>query len=108
VTSASYCRTLRPPALPGPDAYAVTLSWSPATDPATPSAQITYDVYESSTSHGENFSAPTWTTAAGVTSYMTSPVALPAYFVVRARDGAGNEDANTVEVQAVDTCTGVQ
>jgi hypothetical protein len=83
-----------------------TLSWTAATDDRTQSSQIVYDVYESTTPAGESFATPTWTTPPGVTTYRTP--GLPShgtfYFVVRARDQAGNEDANTVEVHGVDPC----
>jgi hypothetical protein len=82
------------------------LSWDPAHDNVTPSAGIVYDVFMSSTSGGEDFSDPSWTTAPGVTNFSTPP--LPSigtlYFVVRARDQAGNEDSNTVERPGVDPC----
>ncbi|HSP55679.1 MAG TPA: hypothetical protein VLS25_08825 [Dehalococcoidia bacterium] len=82
------------------------LSWSAATDDVTPSALIVYDIFVATTSGGENFSAPTWTTPPGVTTYETP--GLPShetfYFVVRARDQAGNEDRNTVEVRGADPC----
>ena len=72
----------------------------------TPSAQITYNVYLASAPGAENFSTPTWTTPPGATSYHTP--GLPShgsyYFVVRARDSAGNRDANTVEKHGIDPC----
>jgi hypothetical protein len=83
-----------------------TLTWKAATDDVTPSSQIVYDVYESSTRGGETFSHPTWTTPPGVTSFKTP--GLPShgtfYFVVRSRDQAGNEDQNRVELPGVDPC----
>jgi len=83
-----------------------TLTWAPATDPLTPSAQIVYEVFVSSTPGGENFSTPSWTTTPGATSFHTP--GLPShgtfYFVVRARDNAGRIDANRVEVRGVDPC----
>jgi hypothetical protein len=83
-----------------------TLSWQPAGDDNTPSAQIRYDIYVASAPGAENFSAPTWTTPPGTTSYRTP--GLPShgshYFVVRARDSAGNRDNNTVEKQGIDPC----
>jgi hypothetical protein len=83
-----------------------TLSWQPAGDDITPSAQITYDVYLASAPGAENFSTPTWTTPPGTTNYRTP--GLPShgsyYFVVRARDSAGNQDANTVEKRGIDPC----
>ena len=57
-------------------------------------------------SGGEDFSVPTYTAAAGATSFDTPP--LPAdktfYFVVRARDRAGNGDSNKVERQGQNLC----
>ncbi len=82
------------------------LSWDPATDNLTPPQRIVYDVYQATTSGGEDFSTPTYTTAPGATSFDSPP--LPAdqtfYFVVRARDQAGNSDSNTVERQGVNLC----
>jgi hypothetical protein len=82
------------------------LSWDPATDNVTPSGKIVYDVYQASTPGGENFSAPTYTTAAGATSFDTPPLAADKsfYFVVRARDRAGNRDSNKVERQGQNLC----
>jgi chitodextrinase len=80
----------------------MTVSWSPATDNVTPSDQIVYDVYESARSGHENFATPTVTSAPGASRVDVGGL-LPAtiyYFVVRARDRAGNEDTNTVEVAA--------
>jgi hypothetical protein len=82
-----------------------TLTWQAATDDVTPSSQIVYDVFVSYTAGGENFSQPTWTTPPGVTTYRTPN--LPSegtYFVVRARDQAGNEDQNKVEREGGNIC----
>jgi hypothetical protein len=83
-----------------------TLTWDPATDDVTPSAEIVYDVYESGTAGGEDFSHPSWTTPPGATTFATP--GLPShgtfYFVVRARDQAGNEDRNRVELRGSDPC----
>jgi hypothetical protein len=95
---------------PGPQRPGQTtpfnLSWEAATDDFTPPSQIVYDVYLATTSGGEDFSDPTWVTPAGVIAYRTA--GLPShgtfYFVVRARDMAGNEDANTVELRGIDPC----
>jgi hypothetical protein len=83
-----------------------TLSWTAATDDVTPTSLIVYDVFVATTAGGEDFLHPTWTTAAGVTQFMTPGVASHGtfYFVVRARDQAGNEDQNRVEHQGVDPC----
>jgi hypothetical protein len=83
-----------------------TLSWEAAADDLTASSQIVYEVYLAATPGGENFSMPTWTTPAGVTEYRTPGLASHGtyYFVVRARDGAGNADRNTTEQRGVDPC----
>src|SRR6266496_4104778 len=75
------------------------LTWDPATDNRTPASQIVYDVYQARTAGGEDFSSPTYTTPAGATSFDTPPLPTDTtfYFVVRARDKAGNSDANTIE-----------
>jgi hypothetical protein len=83
-----------------------TLRWEHATDNVTRPKKIVYDVYQASAPGGEDFSTPTYTTAPGATSFVTPP--LPAdkavYFVVRARDKAGNRDSNTVERQGQNLC----
>jgi hypothetical protein len=75
------------------------LRWPAATDDATPAERIVYDVYQANAPGGEDFGTPTYTTPPGATSFATPP--LPDdrsyYFVVRARDAAGNRDRNTVE-----------
>jgi hypothetical protein len=86
-------------AAPG-DGGAVDLSWAAATDDMTPAAAIAYLVYESDAVAGEDFTAPVAVTAPGETS--TTVTGLPnagktRYFVVRARDAAGNVDTNAVE-----------
>jgi hypothetical protein len=82
------------------------LSWEAAKDNVTPSKKIVYNVYQATTAGGEDFSKPTYTTAPGVTSFDTPQ--LPSdkyfYFVVRARDAAGNEDSNTIERQGQNLC----
>ena len=82
------------------------LSWEAATDNVTPSSKIIYNVYQATTAGGENFSQPTYTTAAGVTSFDTPQLSSVKtfYFVVRARDQVGNEDSNTVERQGQNLC----
>lgn len=95
---------------PGPQREGQTtpysLSWNHATDNVTPSSQIVYDVYMSTRAGGEDFARPTWTTTPGVTSFKTPGLASHGsfYFVVRARDRAGNEDHNRVERQGIDAC----
>jgi hypothetical protein len=95
---------------PGPQRPGQTtpfnLSWEAAVDDVTPPALIVYEIYLAAEPGGEDFAHPTWTTDPGATSFRTP--GLPShgdfYFVVRARDAAGNEDANTVERHGVDPC----
>ena len=85
----------------------VTLSWQAATDPNTPSSQIVYEIFYSATSGGENYSNPSWTTGPGATHFTVVLNSFAnAFFVVRARDKAGNEDHNTIERMAVTHCRG--
>jgi hypothetical protein len=83
-----------------------TLTWREASDVVTPASRIVYDVYFSATPGGESFAKPTWTTAPGATSFRTPglPSHGEAYFVVRARDAAGNEDTNVLEQKGLDPC----
>ena len=90
----------------GGQSASYTLRWGPATDDVTPSRKIVYDIYQATTPGGEDFSSPTYTSRRGATTFATPP--LPAdkvfYFVVRARDRAGNGDSNQVERQGVNLC----
>lgn len=103
--TATTCNSLAPQILPRPASY--TLTWEAATDPVTPRSAIVYDVFLATTPGAENYSQPTWTTSPGVTSFTTPdvPHSGAVYFVVRARDNAGNEDDNTVERQGVSQCS---
>ena len=82
------------------------LSWQPASDDSTAAAGIVYDVYFASRAGGEDFTRPTWVTAPGATGFRTPglPSHASAFFVVRARDAAGNEDRNSREVAGIDPC----
>jgi hypothetical protein len=82
------------------------LTWEAARDRTTPSRKIVYEIYQSSTMGGENYSMPTYTTTPGATSYETPPLPTEAiyFFVVRARDRVGNEDSNTVEREGQNLC----
>jgi YVTN family beta-propeller protein len=80
----------------------IDLQWSAATDDVTPSSNIVYLIYMATTSGGQNFATPSAITAPGATTYTIMGL-LPDttyYFVVRARDEAGNIDSNTVERSA--------
>jgi len=83
-----------------------TLRWDVATDNVSPSSTIGYLVYQANAPGSEDFSTPTYTTAAGATSFATPPLPAdkPVYFVVRAQDQAGNIDRNTVERQGQNLC----
>lgn len=81
-----------------------TLSWDPASDPRSPPQKIVYRIFQAAKSGGENFSKPTYTTSAGATSFVTPLLPAPVYFVVRARDRAGNEDSNTIEREGQNLC----
>lgn len=80
----------------------IQLQWSAATDNVTPSSDIVYLIYMATTSGGQNFATPTATTSPGVTSYTLTGLTQDTtyYAVVRARDAAGNTDANTLERSA--------
>jgi hypothetical protein len=82
------------------------LRWGPATDDATPATNIVYDIYQAASPGGEDFTAPTYTSHAGATSFTTPllPDDTTHYFVVRARDRAGNRDTNSVERRGVNLC----
>ena len=95
---------------PGPQRPGQTtpfnLSWEAATDDVTPPALVIYEIYLATTPGGENFAHPSWTAEPGATSFRTPGLASHGsfYFVVRARDTAGNEDSNLVERHGVDPC----
>jgi len=103
LTSATTC-------VPGPIGPGISsryhLAWKAAGDNKTPSRAIVYEIYQASSPGGENFSLPTYTTRRGRVSFDTPQLAStePFYFVVRARDRAGNEDTNTIEREGVNLC----
>ena len=82
------------------------LSWSAATDNRTPSSKIVYDIYKATKPGGEDFSFATYTTAPGAITFNTPRLRSDKtfYFVVRARDRAGNRDTNQVERQGQNLC----
>jgi hypothetical protein len=111
--SATTCSSPTPQPAPGPERVEIlprpssyTLTWNAATDPVTPSSQLVYDIFVATTPGAENYAMPTYTTSAGATAFVTPgvPRVGTLYFVVRARNVAGHEDANTVERQGVVSC----
>jgi hypothetical protein len=96
--------------IPGPIGEGRTgsyhLTWEAATDNVTPSSKIVYNIYQATTAGGEDFSQPTYTAAPGATSFDTPQLSSVKtfYFVVRARDQAGNEDSNKVEREGQNLC----
>jgi hypothetical protein len=95
--------------IPGPIGTRPTsyhLRWDPARDDVTPPSEIVYDVYQATSPGGESFAKATYTTSAGATLFSTPP--LPGnqtyYFVVRARDRAGNRDDNQAERRGENIC----
>jgi hypothetical protein len=83
-------------------ATSIDLSWSAASDNVSTPAQIVYDIYQASSANGESYVSASYTTAAGDTAYTVNGLSptTPYYFVVRARDQAGNRDTNTTEKTA--------
>lgn len=80
----------------------IDLSWSPATDNVTPQNNIQYLIYMATSSGGQNFSSPSFTTSQGATTF-TVPGLSPSttyFFVIRAMDERGLIDSNTVEKSA--------
>jgi hypothetical protein len=80
----------------------LNLSWEAASDRSTP---ITYNIYMATTSGGQDFSTPNYMTTN--TRYKVTELTNGAtyYFVVRAEDALGNEDANTVELSCTPSGT---
>ncbi len=82
----------------------INLSWSAATDDVTASSNIVYLIYMSTTSGGEDFTAlPNFTADAGTTAYTVTGLfaSTTYYFIIRAKDEAGNVESNTTEVSVI-------
>ena len=82
------------------------LTWAAAKDNVTLSSRIVYDIYEARAPGTESFSHPTYTTRRGATKFTTPPLHSTEtyYFVVRARDAAGNRDRNRRERPGRNLC----
>ncbi len=80
----------------------LVLSWQAATDEVTLPDKIQYLIYMSTTPGGENYGAPTFTTAPGATSFNVTGLnpGTKYYFVVRSMDEMGNVGINYVEFGA--------
>lgn len=83
-----------------PLAQAVRLQWEPATDDVTEAAGIVYLVYQALEAGAQDFRQPVLETAAGAAQATVTGLGVDTgyFFVVRARDAAGNVDANTAEI----------
>ncbi len=78
----------------------LVLSWNTATDTSTP---ITYYIYQSTQSGGENFASPDYTTTnlTYTVQYLQNNTTY--YYVVRAIDAKGNIETNSVEKYGIPT-----
>ena len=79
----------------------IRLMWNAASDDRSPPSQIVYNIYLATASGGQNFAAPSATTAPGATSETVTGLSPDTdhFLVVRAVDTSGNEEGNTVEIQ---------
>jgi len=80
----------------------IQLVWNPAVDNVTPQGSIVYDIYRATNPGAQNFAVPNHSTDPGATGYTVTGLSPSTtyYFVVRARDGAGNRDVNLLERSA--------
>jgi len=99
-----------PPAPTGLSATAlvggsIKLTWT-ASSPETNVSQ--YNIYRATTSGGQDYSSPTYTVSAGITTYTDTATTdgVTYYYVVRAQDAVGNIETNTNEVSATASTTG--
>jgi hypothetical protein len=82
-------------------AIVIAVSWTGATDDVSDPPNITYDIYASKTSGSYDFTKP-FAVVKGQTEAVLKELDPQSqyYFVCRAKDEAGNEDQNLVEVTA--------
>lgn len=78
----------------------IRLNWTHATDNITTANYMRYDIYQATTSGGQNFSNPPQYTVRGSNTVTITGLSSSTtyYFVVRARDEQGNRETNTTEV----------
>jgi hypothetical protein len=81
---------------------AIALNWNAASDDRSAATSLVYQIFQASAAMGENYATPTLTTAPGATTHKVTGLTANTkyYFVVRAKDEAGNVDKNTTEVSA--------
>ncbi len=84
------------------EATSVELNWNAAQDDKSPQKAIVYDVHQADKTGAQDFTKPTLTSPPGATSIKVSGLKgrTQYFWVVRARDEAGNADSNTKEVSA--------
>ncbi len=90
-----------------PDSTAATtgksrLTWAPATDDKSGASEIAYDVYDSVTPGGEDFAGIPKVSVTGTNTAEVPGVdyTISHFYVVLARDKAGNKNSNKVERKA--------
>lgn len=77
---------------------ALLVAWTAATDDVSDPENIRYNIYVATTSGMQNFGVPQATAPAGATSFTLTNLPGDEHFVVvRAVDGAGQEETNTTE-----------
>lgn len=83
----------------------ILLSWNVASDDITEADEIVYDVFQADISGGQSYGSPSHTTSAGASEFLVTGLSAEStyYFVVRARDLAGNSDSNEEERSATTT-----
>jgi cytochrome c oxidase cbb3-type subunit 2 len=106
------CGDATPPAFAGLtsvtalDETTVEVCWAAAADDTTAPESIRYDLYQAGAPGGEAFAEPPQTTVTGQTcAVVRAGPGTNLCFVVRARDLAGNRDANAVEACATTPAT---
>ncbi|MCA8922409.1 MAG: fibronectin type III domain-containing protein, partial [Planctomycetes bacterium] len=76
--------------------------WNPATDDRSAPGDIEYDVYVATQAGGQTFAQPTLTVTGQAAANVSGLQQGQTYYVVvRARDKAGNQEANTRELSAM-------